>query len=367
MMMYDLPAIARQFQHSGQLLKAQPYGNGHINDTFLLTCQGRSGPSYFILQRINHLIFKNPVAVMANVERVTGHLRQKLQSQAEPDAVRHTLTLIPTQTGQAYWPDDQGNFWRAYLFINNAKSYDMAETPTQAYEVGRAFGHFQQQLVDLPGPRLIETIPDFHHTPKRFATFIDAVERDPQNRARSARAEIEFAAAGEPFVGLLFDLQQQGQIPERVVHNDTKINNVLLDIQTGQNVCVIDLDTVMPGLALYDFGDMVRSATCFAAEDELDLTKVKMEMAIFSALARGYLETAGPFLTPAEKAHLVFAGKLITFENGLRFLTDYLQGDTYFKTHRPGHNLDRCRTQFKLVDSITAQEEAMQAVVEALL
>ena len=366
-MIYDLQTIAEQFQLPGQFITAQPYGNGHINDTFRVTCQAEDTLKYYILQRINHLVFKNPVALMDNVERVTAHLRHKLTELKTVDSTRRTLTLIPTKAGSVYYQDDGGNFWRIYLFIDKTRSYDITETPGQAYEVAWAFGQFQQSLVDLPGPRLAETIPNFHHTPQRFAVFQEAVDQDLCNRAQSAQAEISFAQKHESIAGILLDLQQQDQIPERVVHNDTKINNVLLDEESGQNICVIDLDTVMPGLALYDFGDMVRSATCFAAEDEPDLSKVKMEMPIFEALAQGYLTTAGAFLNQTEKDHLVFSGKLITFESGLRFLTDYLSGDTYYKIHRPGHNLDRCRTQFKLLQSIIEQEAAMQTVVEKIL
>jgi Ser/Thr protein kinase RdoA (MazF antagonist) len=239
---------------------------------------------------------------------------------------------------------------------------DVVESPAQAFAAAQAFGQFQKLLTDLPAPRLHDTIPDFHHTPKRFAALEKFVAADTGNRAALAKPEIEFALRHQAICGVLLD----AQLPERVTHNDTKINNVLLDDATGEGVCVIDLDTVMPGLALYDFGDMVRTTTSPVKEDERDLTKVTMQFPMFEALVRGYLASASAFLTPAEKQQLAFAGKLITFEIGIRFLTDFLAGDPYFKIHREEHNLDRCRTQFKLVESIEQQEAQMNKSVEGL-
>jgi Ser/Thr protein kinase RdoA (MazF antagonist) len=240
-------------------------------------------------------------------------------------------------------------------------------TPAQAREAARAFGHFQAMLADLPAPRLEETIPRFHHTPSRFATLIAALETDACHRARDVKREIDFVTQREPVTRHLLDLHQAGRIPERITHNDTKINNVMMDPDTNEGMCVIDLDTVMPGLALYDFGDMVRTATSPAPEDERDLSKVTMRMEIFEALAEGYLAAAGSVLNPAEIDHLAYSSKLIALETGIRFLTDHLGGDTYFKIHRPNHNLDRARTQFKLVESIEAQEEQMKKSVTAIL
>jgi len=237
------------------------------------------------------------------------------------------------------------------------------QSTAQAFEAAQAFGRFQGLLADLPAPRLHDTIPDFHHTPKRFAALLDAISVDTANRAARAMPEIEFALRLEPITPVLLD----ANLPERVTHNDCKLNNVLLDDTTGAAVCVIDLDTVMPGLALYDFGDMVRTTTSPAMEDERDLSKVTMQFPMFEALARGYLASAGGFLTAAETDLLAFSGKLITFEIGLRFLTDYLRGDTYYKVHREAHNLDRCRAQFQLVRSIGQQEEPMQRLVDSIL
>jgi aminoglycoside phosphotransferase (APT) family kinase protein len=357
---HDLCAVPRQFQIYGEFLHAEPYGSGHINDTYCALFDQAGTQVRYILQRINHSIFKNPVALMENVQRVTAHLAGKLGE--TPDASRSVLTLVPARDDRAWHCDENGNYWRAYLFIEKARTYDAAQSPQQAFEAAKAFGQFQKLLADLPGPRLHETIPDFHHTPKRFARLEQAVAADAMNRARLARPEIEFALRHRADTSVLIE----AGLPERVTHNDTKINNVMLDDQTGQGICVIDLDTVMPGLALYDFGDMVRTATSPAKEDEQDLSKVRMQLPMFEALVRGYLASAGSFLTTAEKQHLGFSGKLITLEIGIRFLTDFIEGDTYFKVHRDGHNLDRCRTQFRLVESIEQQEDAMNRLVESV-
>ena len=338
-------AATRHFAIDGKFTGAAPYGSGHINDSYCAVFQQNGKEMRYIVQRMNHHIFKNPVALMENVERVTAHLAQQLNGQSDSD--RRVLSLIPARDGRAWYMDEGGNYWRAYRFIENARSYDAVETAQQAYQAGRAFGLFQQMLAGLPAPRLHDTIPDFHNTTKRFEALQQAITADVANRAALAKAEIDFALKHESIVGVLM----AANLPERVTHNDTKFNNVLLDDATGEGICVIDLDTVMPGLAAYDFGDMVRTTTSPAMEDERDLSKVEMNFSMFEALVRGYLEAAGTFLTNAEKRHLAFSGKLITFEIGVRFLTDYLTGDTYFKVHREGHNLDRCRTQFKLVES----------------
>ena len=356
----DACAAARQFQLNGEVCDAAPYGSGHINDSYRVVCEGAGATSRYIVQRINHQIFKDPVSMMSNIERVTRHLGSQVAD--APDRDRRVLTLLPTREGQAWYKDDRGNYWRAYKFIEKAQSYDAVESTQQAFEAAKAFGQFQKMLASLPAPRLHDTIPDFHHTPKRFAALEQAVKADVAGRAASAQREIDFAYDRQAITGTLL----AAGLPERVTHNDTKFNNVLLDDATGEGICVIDLDTVMPGLALYDFGDMVRTTTSPAKEDEQDLSKVTMLFPMFEALVRGYLTTAGSFLTQDEKDFLAFSGKLITFEIGLRFLTDHLSGDTYFKVHREGHNLDRCHTQFKLVESIESQEDAMRQLVDSL-
>jgi Ser/Thr protein kinase RdoA (MazF antagonist) len=357
---HDLSAVARQFPLRGKLISTAPYGAGHINDTYRAVFDDGGKRARYIVQRINHNVFKHPPNLMENISRVTAHLAQKVAGQN--DAPRRALTLIPANDGRAFYCDASGNHWRVYIFIDEARTFEAVESPRQAFEAGRAFGQFQKLLADLPSPRLHDTIPDFHHTPRRFAALEKAIERDAVNRAALAKGEIEFALSHGRMTSVLLD----AKLPERVTHNDTKFNNVMLDDNTGEGICVVDLDTVMPGLALYDFGDMVRTATSPAPEDELDLSKVKMQFPMFEALTRGYLASAGEFLTPAEKKLLAFSGKLITFEIGIRFLADFLDGDAYFKVHREGHNLDRCRTQFKLVESIEVQEESMNKLIESI-
>ncbi len=361
----NLRAIGAAFALPGRFLEAAPYGSGHINDTYAAVYEQNGRTVRYIHQRINERIFKQPPVIMDNIARVTAHLRHKLAGRHAADADRRTLTLIPAADGKAFHVDGEGKFWRTYVFIEGAKTYDVITGLGQARQAAAAFGAFQEMLRDLPGPRLVETIPNFHHTPSRFEALEKAIAADAHNRAASCKAEIDFCLARKPMTGELLRLQAEGRIPERITHNDTKINNVMLDDKTGEGICVIDLDTVMPGLALYDFGDMVRTCTSPAAEDEKDLSKVHMRLPVFKELVEGYLSTAGSFLTPAERENLPFSGKLITFEIGIRFLTDYLSGDVYFKTHRAGHNLDRCRTQFALTASIEAQEAAMERLVGA--
>jgi aminoglycoside phosphotransferase (APT) family kinase protein len=354
-----LGPIMQAFDLPGSMEAAEPYGSGHINDTYRVRWSGPGRDErLYLLQRINHHVFKNPVAVMENIQRVTRHLAAKLAD--APDLARRVLQLVPTRGGGGYHQDDAGNFWRVYHFVTQARTLDAVETPGQAWAAARAFGRFQQMLVDLPAPRLHDTIPDFHHTPKRFATFAGALAADAANRAAQAGPEIAFALQREPMTRTLLE----AGLPERVTHNDTKLNNVLLDETTGEGICVVDLDTLMPGLAAYDFGDLVRTSTSPTVEDERDLSKVAMQWPLFEALVRGYLDSAGAFLTAAERRLLGVGGKIITFEIGLRFLTDFLAGDVYFKVHRPGQNLDRCRTQFKLVASIEEQENQMNRLLE---
>jgi aminoglycoside phosphotransferase (APT) family kinase protein len=357
---HDMPFVARQFQIDGRFIEAAAYGSGHINDTYSAVFDRAGARARYILQRINHNVFKNPRDVMENIQRVSSHLAAKLA--AEPDFIRRALTVIPARDGRPYFLDERGNYWRAYLFIGRAQSYDAVQSARQAFEAAKAFGRFQKLLADLPAPPLHETIPDFHHTPRRFEDLEKAIAEDCVNRARAAKTEIEFALRNKSMTGVLL----AAGLPERVTHNDTKLNNVLIDDVTGEGICVIDLDTVMPGLALYDFGDMVRTTTSPAKEDERDLSKVNMQFPMFESLARGYLTSASEFLTPAERSLLAFSGKLITFEIGLRFLKDFLSGDCYFKVHRENHNLDRCRTQFKLVESIAQQEGQMAKLIEGL-
>jgi hypothetical protein len=342
-------SVAAYFVLPGRPADVAPVITGHIHDTYVLTVPMRPQVGRYVLQRINHHVFRDPPAMTENILRVTEHIRAKL-SQGDPALARRQLMVVPTRDGAGYYRDAQGNYWRLYNFIENAVTYDILTSARQAREAARMFGWFQSLLLDLSGPPLHETIPGFHDTPRRLEVFQETLRKDAPHRAGNARPEI--------------DLVKQGEIPLRIAHNDAKINNVMLDDSTGAGVCVIDLDTVMPGLSLYDFGDLVRTAACRAAEDERDLSQVGVDLSLFEALARGFIEGAGGFLTPAERKHLVFAGKLITFEQLIRFLTDYLAGDIYYKIHRPEHNLDRSRTQRKLVESITEQEDTMNELVE---
>jgi len=357
---HDVRAVARQFRILGEFVSAEPYGSGHINDTYCVVFDQGGVRVRYIFQRINHGVFKNPVALMENVQRVTEHLGRK--SADEPGQSRRAMTLVSASDGKPCYCGPTGDHWRVYIFIEKARTFDAVESTRQAFQAAKAFGHFQKLLADLPAPRLHDTIPDFHHTPKRFAALGRAIETDGFNRAKLAKPEIDFAFNHKAITSVLLD----AGLPERVTHNDTKFNNVMLDDATGEGMCVIDLDTVMPGLAPYDFGDMVRTTTSPAKEDERDLSKCAMQFPMFEALVHGYLTSASEFLRKPEKQLLAFSGKLITFEIGIRFLTDFLAGDVYYKVHRETHNLDRCRTQFKLVESMEHQEAAMNKLVEAV-
>ena len=355
---HDPSRAAVGFAVEGTLEGVAPYGSGHINDSYCAVFEQGTRRERYLLQRINTHVFQDPAALMENIERVTTHLAGK--GSGGPDGGKRMLTLVRSHDGRAWRMDPDGEFWRMYRFIEGARSYDVVESATQAYEAARAFGEFQRMLTDLPAPQLHETIPGFHNTPQRLEALKRAVEADVLGRAEAAKREIGFALERESVTRLLVE----AGLPERVTHNDTKINNVLLDERTGEGVCVIDLETVMPGLAPFDFGDMVRTMTCRAAEDERDLFLVRMEMGMFEALARGYLSMAGGFLTGAEKEKLAEAGRVITLEQGIRFLADYLEGDKYFKVHRAGQNLDRARAQFRLVESLEEQAVALVRVVE---
>jgi Ser/Thr protein kinase RdoA (MazF antagonist) len=292
-------------------------------------------------------------------------MKRKLLERNEEEVSRKTLTVIPSLDGTPYHQDLKGNFWRTFLFIEKAQTFQAVQSYEQAFEAGKSFGHFQAVLDDLPSPRLIETIPDFHNTAKRFRALEKAVNRDACNRAKSCRREIDFVLNRTAESTILIQAHHDGRIPERITHNDTKFNNLMLDEETGLGICILDLDTVMPGLSLYDFGDMVRTTTSPAEEDEQDLSKVIMQMPMFEALVKGFLESIRDMLTPTEIEYLAFSGRLITIELGARFLTDFLEGDVYFRTHRECHNLDRARVQFKLVESMESQLDEMEQVVKA--
>ena len=358
----DLTQIVKQFRIDGDFLGAEPYGSGHINETYAARFRPARGETRYILQRINHGIFLEPEKLMENVVRVTAHLRDKIVKKGG-DPLRETLTVIPTLDGKSVLRTGEGDFWRAYVFIEKATTHDVVSNLEMVYEASKAFGLFQKDVADLPGGRLHETIVNFHHTRSRFEAFQASLKRDAKKRASSVRKEIAFAEKRASDASRLVDLLEKGVLPERVTHNDTKLNNVMMDDATGKGICVIDLDTVMPGLPMYDFGDSVRIGASTAAEDERDLARVDFSLDMFDCLARGYLETASGFLTKAEIAELAFSAKLMTLECGMRFLTDHLNGDVYFRIKREGHNLDRCRTQFKMVERMEERMGQMQAVI----
>ena len=335
----------------------EPYGNGHINDTYLVTTQK------FILQRINTSIFSNPDELMENIENVTAYLR-KLIIAAGGNPDRETLTVIPTKDGKKCYKLDDRNVFRVYKFIMNTKSIENSKTPEDLFEAGVGFGHFQKMLADFPVNKLHETIKDFHHTPKRIEALREAIRNDVAERAEGVQREIAFALDNASWAGAVVKGIENGSIPIRVTHNDTKINNILFDEDTGRAVCVIDLDTVMPGSMLYDFGDALRMGGSTAAEDETDLEKVWFNVDAFESFAKGYLSEMKTALTKTEMKLLPLSVKLLTYECGVRFLTDYLNGDTYFKIHREHHNLDRARNQFKLVADIANKEEKLAEIIE---
>lgn len=332
---------------------ASPHGSGHINDTWAVTAKG----ARYLFQRINRKVFPDVPLVMENIRRVTAHLASR--------GVRG-LELVETRDGRAFHQTPGGEFWRVYHFVEGARTVDRLESPAQAYEVGRAFGAFQRSLADLPGARLREAIPDFHHTRKRYDALQRAAAEDVAGRAGEVKAELERAARREKDVDRLLELAGAGELPERVTHNDTKVNNVLLDERTGEAVCVVDLDTVMPGLSLYDYGDMVRSLAGSGGEDERDLPAIHVRLPVFEEVTRGFAAGAGDVLTECEWEHMVLSAKLISLELGMRFLTDHLRGDVYFKTQRPGHNLERCRAQFRLVEAIEEQTGEMERIVREI-
>ncbi|MEE1265137.1 MAG: aminoglycoside phosphotransferase family protein [Akkermansia sp.] len=360
--------IGDLFAVSGDFLYGEELRNGHINTTYRACYRSEDGQEdRYILQRINEYVFKDPAQVMRNVEKVTRHITWKLLRRRR-DAAGQTLNLFPARGGRNYIVlPEEGGMWRCYNNIEGTHTYDVVENTRQAYQAGFAFGSFQDLICDMNPEDIRESIPDFHNTPKRYADLLKSAEADVMGRAANCQAELELLKSWENRYSRIVDMMATGEIPTRITHNDTKINNVMLDEETDDAVCVIDLDTVMPGSVLYDFGDMVRTATCMAQEDEEDLSKVKMEMPFFESLAEGYLDAAHGFLTQKEVEFMPFAGWLITTEIGIRFLTDYLDGDLYFRTSKPEHNLIRARNQFKLAQSIDAQTISMGKYVRRLM
>ncbi len=335
---------------------AKIYGNGHINETYIVD------PKY-IVQKINTKVFKNPDKLMNNIIAVTSFLQEKIvQEGGNPE--RETLTIIPTIEGHNFYKADKDNCYRCYEAISDTFSIETVENPHDLYEAAKAFALFQKRLADFPAEELSETIKDFHNTPKRFNDLVEAIEKDELGRAKNVKAEIEFALSQNDWIDAVTKGLADGSVPLRVTHNDTKINNVLFDTATRKAICVIDLDTVMPGSLLYDFGDALRIGAASGEEDEVDLSKIFFRLDCFESFVKGFAEEMGESLTKREVELLSLSAKLLTYECGIRFLTDYLNGDTYFKIHRENHNLDRCRTQFKLVCDIDAKMTQMNEIVK---
>ncbi len=353
----------QQFALEGTVETYEPYGSGHINDTYRVTCRLEDGSTkYYILQRMNKEIFTKPVELMENVVNVTSYLR-KIIIEKGGNPERETLNIILTKDGKNFYVDSIGEYWRVYVFIEDAFSYDAVEKPEDFYASALAFGDFQSLLADYPAETLHETIEGFHDTKKRFARFKEVLAADVMGRAASVQEEIQFVLDHEETANILGDLQAAGELPLRVTHNDTKLNNIMIDKATGKGLCVIDLDTVMPGLAINDFGDSIRFGASTAAEDEIDLDKVTCSMDLFDIYTKGFIEGCKGSLTAKEIEMLPMGAKVMTYECGMRFLTDYLEGDVYFKIHRENHNLDRARTQFKLVADMEAKWETMKEIV----
>ena len=357
-----LLAAANAFDFGGPVVcDGRHYGEGHINDTYLVWRADHT--KRFILQRINTDTFTDPAGLMENICGVTRHLRAKIQAEGG-DPGRECLNVIPTLSGASYYIDTEGNAWRAYDFVENTVCLQQVGCEADFRTVAETLGKFQNQLADYPASTLHETIARFHDTPNRYANFEKALAADALGRAKTIAPEIAFIRAREKDCHVLLDQLAAGEIPLRVTHNDTKINNVLLDEATGKGICVIDLDTVMPGLSAYDFGDSIRFGASTAAEDEQDLSKVSCDMDLFDTYVKGYLEGCGGKLTNKEVELLPMGAKVMTFECGMRFLTDYLEGDHYFKIHRENHNLDRCRTQFTLVKDMEKKWDTMREIVK---
>ena len=341
------------WSHLGAFTYCEPYGNGHINDTFLAVSE--TGKRY-ILQRINHEIFTAPWEIMANIKAVTDHVREK---SGDP---RTTLSVVLTDGGESYFKDSIGSYWRIYDFCEGTVAKDVVTCKEEFISCAEAFGNFQRQLADFDASILFEAIKDFHNTEQRFENLMKAIEADPCGRVKDVKAEIDFAMQRRDFASMLENARRSGELPLRVTHNDTKLNNILFDSESGAPVCVIDLDTVMPGYSVNDFGDSIRFGANTAVEDERDLSKVSLDLELYHAYADGFVRGCGGALTKKELELLPIGARMMTFECGMRFLTDYIEGDHYFRTSREGHNLDRCRCQFALVADMEKKENEMKLV-----
>lgn len=353
----------KSMKFDGDVINVKSFGSGIINDTFLVTCKNNKGnENKYILQKINSSIFKNVEKLMENYCGVCDYLK-KIVSENGGDVERETITVVPTDSGKSYLKDSLDNYWRAIKFISDTVTYDVAESAEDFYKVGKAFGEFQNKLAGYNAENLYESIPNFHNTKERFKTFLLAIENNKARRLESVRSEVDFILEREKDTSILLDLYENGELPLRVTHNDTKISNILMDANTKNGICIIDLDTIMPGLSLYDFGDAIRSGATHALEDEKDLDKVYVDLEFFEAFTKGFLEGTNSSLTEKEIEMLPMGAKVITLEQAIRFLTDYLDGDVYYKTSYSNQNLDRTRTQLKLVKDIEEKWNELNNIV----
>ncbi|MBR5218116.1 MAG: aminoglycoside phosphotransferase family protein [Clostridia bacterium] len=355
--------IVQHFCVEGTPRSARPMGNGHINTTYLVITQTEDKKEkQYTLQAINKYVFKDPEAVMKNIVAVTEHIEKKLAEYGK-NVDRGVLRVVPAKDGRYFYLDSDGEYWRVYSYIDKSHTMDFVQDPDQLYAAGVGFGNFQNMMADFPMSQLTETIPDFHNTPSRYQQLLDAISEDPCGRVALVKEEIDFLKNRESELGILTNAQQRGELPLRVVHNDTKFNNILFDDETNEALCIIDLDTVMPGLAASDFGDAIRFAASTAEEDETDLSKVSVNMELYKSFAKGFLSALDGKLTRAEIETLHWGVKIITMEIGMRFLTDYINGDKYFKIHREHHNLDRARCQLALAKSMEENFDEMYRII----
>ena len=357
--MVSIEKVVAAFEVEGNVKEYIPFGNGHINDTRLVTMD--NGVQY-VLQRINKNVFKRPDLLMENYVGVTKFIRKKIEEMGG-DPLREVLNAIPTKDGKPFTIDEEGQYWRLLVYVTDSIGYDKVERPEQFYDSAVSFGDFQYMLRDYPAETLHETIVNFHNTPDRYRQLMEAIEGDAKGRLAEVTAEVEFAKARREFANTLENAHKEGRLPLRVTHNDTKLNNILFDINTGKTLCVVDLDTIMPGYSVNDFGDSIRFGATTALEDETDLSKVNFDISLYELYVKGFIEGAKGGLTEGELEMLPIGAIMMTFECGMRFLADYLNGDTYFRVHRPTHNLDRCRNQFKLVSDMESRLDEMKAIV----
>ncbi|MEN8119696.1 MAG: phosphotransferase [Bacteroidota bacterium] len=361
--MKDIKKLTGHFVVYGDYLTAKPFGNGHINDTFLVSYNQAGINVNYIIRKINKYVFKQPEIVVNNSVKISLHIKNKLEALGETEISRKTLTFVKTRDDKYYHIDQEQDYWCMVLFFEDAYTVDYVKTKEQAYNAAKAFGKFQKLIIDAKVADYEDSIPEFHHLPKRLAAFDDVLRTDPSGRLKNIRQELKLIdknrAISEEFVELI----KSNKLPVRISHNDTKINNVMIDSRTDEGLSVIDLDTVMPGIILNDFGDMVRTSTCPVAEDEKDISKVKVQIDVFEALTKGYLEELVDYVTETEINKLVFGAKLIVYEQAVRFITDYLAGDVYYSTSYEDHNLVRAKNQLALLESICQQESKMEGIV----